>query len=44
MSREEFGKKLRLTVGDDDLLRSTITALQRLPRSAVEMKPGTGGF
>uniref|UniRef100_A0A1J3I379 Putative inactive poly [ADP-ribose] polymerase SRO1 n=1 Tax=Noccaea caerulescens TaxID=107243 RepID=A0A1J3I379_NOCCA len=44
MSREEFGKKLRLTVGDDDLLRSTITALQRLPRSAMEMKPATGGF
>ncbi|CAA7024138.1 unnamed protein product [Microthlaspi erraticum] len=44
MSREEFGRKLRSTVGDDDLLRSTITALQRLPPSAMKMKPTTGGF
>ncbi|KAL1211114.1 putative inactive poly [ADP-ribose] polymerase SRO1 [Cardamine amara subsp. amara] len=29
MSRAEFYKKLRMIVGDDDLLRSTITALQR---------------
>ncbi|KAJ0259756.1 inactive poly [Hirschfeldia incana] len=43
ISREEFKKKLRMIVGDDDLLRTTITALQRLPHTAVKMEPVTGG-
>ncbi|ESQ52162.1 hypothetical protein EUTSA_v10016444mg [Eutrema salsugineum] len=41
ISRQEFSKKLRMIVGDDDLLRTTITALQRLPHSAMKMKPTT---
>ncbi|CAN8316434.1 unnamed protein product [Cochlearia groenlandica] len=43
MARAEFTEKLRVIVGDDDLLRTTITALQRLPHSAMKMKPITGG-
>ncbi|KAG2309097.1 hypothetical protein Bca4012_081985 [Brassica carinata] len=42
ISGEEFKKKLRMIVGDDDLLRNAITALQRLPpQSAVKMEPIT---
>uniref|UniRef100_M4CM98 Poly [ADP-ribose] polymerase n=1 Tax=Brassica campestris TaxID=3711 RepID=M4CM98_BRACM len=37
ISREEFSRKLRVIVGDDDLLRTTITSLQRLP--SMKMKP-----
>ncbi|CAH8357995.1 unnamed protein product [Eruca vesicaria subsp. sativa] len=44
ISREEFSKKLRVIVGDDDLLRTTITAIQRLPPSAMKLKPTTGGY
>ncbi|CAN6825299.1 unnamed protein product [Brassica oleracea] len=42
ISREEFSRKLRVVVGDDDLLRTTITSLQSLP--SVKMKPVTGGY
>ncbi|KAF8101721.1 hypothetical protein N665_0201s0045 [Sinapis alba] len=43
ISREEFSRKLRVIVEDDDLLRTTITALQRLPHSDMKMKLITGG-
>ncbi|CDY31694.1 BnaA05g08530D [Brassica napus] len=39
ISREEFSRKLRVIVGDDDLLRTIITALQSL--SSMKMKPVT---
>lgn len=42
ISREEFSRKLRVIVGDDDLLRTTITSLQRLP--SMKMKPVPGGY
>ncbi|RID61776.1 hypothetical protein BRARA_E00893 [Brassica rapa] len=42
ISREEFSRKLRVIVGDDDLLRTIITALQSL--SSMKMKPVTGGY
>ncbi|KAL0770572.1 hypothetical protein Bca101_035723 [Brassica carinata] len=42
ISREEFSRKLRVVVGDDDLLRTTITSLQSLP--SMKMKPVTGGY
>ncbi|KAF3552827.1 hypothetical protein F2Q69_00011212 [Brassica cretica] len=42
ISREEFSRKLRVVVGDDDLLRTTITSLQSL--LSVKMKPVTGGY
>lgn len=44
LSREGFSKKLRMIVGDDDLLRTTITALQRLPHPAIKMEPITSGY
>ena len=43
ISREGFSRKLRMIVGDDHLLKTTITALQRLPHTAVRMEPITGG-
>ncbi|CAF2071678.1 unnamed protein product [Brassica napus] len=43
ISREGFSKKLRMVVGDDHLLKTTITAPQRLPHTAMKMEPVTGG-
>ncbi|CAN7042633.1 unnamed protein product [Brassica rapa subsp. trilocularis] len=43
ISREGFSKKLRMIVGDDHLLKTTITALQRLPHTALKMEPVTCG-
>ncbi|CAN6817420.1 unnamed protein product [Brassica oleracea] len=43
ISREGFSKKLRMIVGDDHLLKTTITAPQRLPHTAIKMEPITGG-
>ncbi|KAH0893905.1 hypothetical protein HID58_056334 [Brassica napus] len=43
ISREGFSKKLRMIVGDDHLLKTTITAPQRLPHIAMKMEPVTGG-
>ncbi|CAN6969093.1 unnamed protein product [Brassica oleracea var. botrytis] len=43
ISREGFSRKLRMIVGDDHLLKTTITALQSLPHTAVKMEPITGG-
>ncbi|KAG2247206.1 hypothetical protein Bca52824_086834 [Brassica carinata] len=42
ISREGFSKKLRMIGGDDHLLKTTITALQRLPHTAMRMEPVTG--
>ncbi|KAG2283412.1 hypothetical protein Bca52824_054632 [Brassica carinata] len=36
-----FSKKLGMIVGDDHLLKTTITALQRLPHTAMKMEPVT---
>ncbi|CAF1919898.1 unnamed protein product [Brassica oleracea] len=41
ISREGFSKKLGMIVGDDHLLKTTITALQRLPHTAMKMEPVT---
>ncbi|KAF3602296.1 hypothetical protein F2Q69_00033997 [Brassica cretica] len=43
ISREGFSKKLRMIVGDDHLMKTTITAPQRLPHTAMKMEPVTGG-
>ncbi|KAG2248622.1 hypothetical protein HID58_041753 [Brassica napus] len=42
ISREGFSKKLRMVVGDDHLLKTAITAPQRLPHTAMKMEPVTG--
>ncbi|CDY61810.1 BnaC03g76460D [Brassica napus] len=43
ISREGFSKKLRMIVGDNHLLKTTITAPQRLTHTAMKMEPVTGG-
>ncbi|CAN6846363.1 unnamed protein product [Brassica oleracea] len=44
ISREGFSKKLRMIVGDDHLLKTPITALQRLPHTALKMEQVTCGY
>ncbi|KAF3552081.1 hypothetical protein DY000_02002845 [Brassica cretica] len=43
ISREGFWKKLRMIVGNDHILKTNITTLQRLPHTAMKMEPVTGG-
>ncbi|KAF3537868.1 hypothetical protein F2Q69_00022097 [Brassica cretica] len=43
ISREGFSKKLRMIVGDDHLLKTPITALQRL-HTALKMEQVTCGY
>ncbi|CAN6986055.1 unnamed protein product [Brassica oleracea var. botrytis] len=43
ISRKGFSKKLKMIVGDNHFLKTTITAPQRLPHTAMKMEPVTGG-